>query len=76
MTVTGTAWVPCELDPEPSPVTVEWLGVADSAIRVEVDAEGGFTTSVTVPEAGVGPAALRVSHSAIEPVELPFTITE
>lgn len=76
VTVTGTAWLPCELDPTPSPVTMEWIGFDGPSARSEVDAAGGFTTSVTVPDVGPGAAVIRVSSSTNEPVELPFTITE
>ncbi|MFT4279642.1 hypothetical protein [Microbacterium sp.] len=76
VTVTGTAWLPCELDPTPSPVTMEWIGFDRPIARAEVDAAGGFTMSLTVPDVGPGAAVIRVSSSTNEPVELPFTITE
>lgn len=76
MTVTGKAWLPCEADPTPSPLTVEWIGIEGPKVRAEVDGDGGFTVSVRVPDARPGAAVIRVSTEANGPVELPFTMTE
>jgi hypothetical protein len=76
VTVTGDGWAPCELDSMPDALTIEWVGIEESAIQIAVDGGGGFTTSLTVPTAGPGSATNRVSTSINVPVDLAFTIMD